>query len=395
MGAYELSLSSYSYSSSNDKLADEITLLAGQINAANYQFLKLIAEFDRREAWASAGIRSCAHWLNWKCGIAIGAAREKVRVARCLEKLPKINEAFSSGILSFSKVRAMTRVAHNDNEEYLLMIAEHGTASHIEKLVGKFQKVETHQNKSQEEQHSEERKMVSYQDDDGMWHIHAKLPAEAGALVVKAIDAIMNEQKEQQQEQNVSAETSSEETTEEFPFDQKRVDALAMMAEHYLATKTNEDGVKTLAGSERCQVMLHVDINTLQSNGSDSCCTHKHSNLDNKHWISPQTAKRLSCDASLVTVLEDEKGNVLNIGRRSRTIPPSIYRALSLRDTTCRHPGCCATNYLDAHHIVHWANGGETCLDNLVMLCRHHHRGLHRGEFHIMVEDSDIVFTTT
>ena len=93
MGACELSLSSYSYSESNDKLGDEITLLAGQINAANYRFLKLIAEFDRRDAWSGEGIRSCADWLNWKCGITIGAAREKVRVARSLEILPKINLA--------------------------------------------------------------------------------------------------------------------------------------------------------------------------------------------------------------------------------------------------------------------------------------------------------------
>ncbi|MCP3670489.1 MAG: DUF222 domain-containing protein, partial [Gammaproteobacteria bacterium] len=181
------------------------------------------------------------------------------------------------------------------------------------------------------------------------------------------------------------------------PFEQRRVDALATMAEHYLATATNGEGIKHLAGNERCQVMLHVDINTLKEhtherNNHDHHrgCDHdhhKHSNLDNKHWIAPETAKRLSCDASLVTVLEKENGRILNIGRRSRTIPPSSQLALNLSDTSCQYPGCCSTNFLDAHHIKHWADGGETNLDNLVILCRKHHRDLHKGEVSIATKD--------
>jgi hypothetical protein len=114
----------------DETLAHEITLLAGQINAANHCLLKLIAEFDRRKAWSGGGtVRSCAHWLNWKCGIALGAAREKVRVARCLETLPLIDASFAAGEISYSKVRAMTRVATARNEDFLLRIAQHGTAN--------------------------------------------------------------------------------------------------------------------------------------------------------------------------------------------------------------------------------------------------------------------------
>lgn len=119
---------SNSLEESNEQLEDQITTLAGQINAANYRFLILIAEFDRRKAWAGWGIRSCAHWLNWKCSIAMTAAREKVRTARALAGLPAINKAFQKGEVSFSKVRAMTRVATKENEDYLLNIAEYGTA---------------------------------------------------------------------------------------------------------------------------------------------------------------------------------------------------------------------------------------------------------------------------
>lgn len=401
MGAYELALHSLK---SNHQLSNEITHLAGQINAATYRLIKLIAEFDQREAWAEAGHRSCAHWLNLMCGIAMGAAREKVRVARCLEDLPQINQAFSLGMISYSKVRAMTRVATNENEDYLIMIAKSGTASHTEKLVSKFQRVKQQIKATEEPQQTiteeDARQVVSYQDDDGMWLIKAKLTAETGALVVKAIDAIVREQitreLQENEQKNVSAETfSDEQTSNALSFPQRKADALATMAEHYLATIKNDTGIKTLAGSERCQLILHVDINTLRSKGcSHQTTANKHCNLDNQHWIKPETAKRLSCDASLVTVMEDGEGNVLNIGRRSRTIPPSIQRALNLRDLSCRYPGCCTTNYLDAHHIKHWADGGATRLDNLLMLCRHHHRALHNNGFTIRVNDSQIVFTS-
>jgi hypothetical protein len=153
-----------------------------------------------------------------------------------------------------------------------------------------------------------------------------------------------------------------------------------------------------LKGSERCQIMLHVDLTTLSEHGRVGRPANQHCNMDDKHWISPRTAKRLSCDASLVTVLEDEQGRVLNIGRRSRTVPAAINRALNIRDKTCRVPGCCESRYVDAHHIKHWADGGDTSMDNLVTLCRKHHRQLHQGCFTISVEKTDhdqqLVFAT-
>ncbi|PCJ49736.1 MAG: hypothetical protein COA74_04595 [Gammaproteobacteria bacterium] len=411
--------SNENHTQTNDELANEITLLAGKINAATYQFLKLIAQFDSRDAWSGEGVKSCAHWLSWKCGIAIGAAREKVRVANCLLKLPETNKAFENGEISYSKVRAMTRIATNENESFMLMIARHGSASHMEQLVRKSQTVVNRQQQSSSKKASQEqlRSMTSFQDDDGMWNIHTKLPSEVGALVVKAINAILADETSQRlkaKTKSVSAETCSDskstkdsisgEVLSENPsFPQKRADALATMAEHYLASAENATGTHYLSGNERTQVMLHVDINTLQQHSSQECCSansptnkhKKHCNLDNKHWLTPETAKRLACDASLVTVLEDSKGNVLNIGRRSRVIPPHIQRALSLRDSGCQFPGCCTNQYLDAHHIKHWADGGETKMDNLLMLCRFHHRELHKGVFSIRSTSSGMKFKSS
>ena len=175
----------------NEKLGQKITLLAGLMNVGSHSLLTLIAEFDLLKGWGGDGtVRSCAHWLNWQCGIALGAAREKVRVARCLQQLPLIDASFAGGEISYSKVRAMTRVATPENEDFLLMIAQHGTASHVEKVVAKYKSVQTTDEDAQEREQENERKLVYYQDQDDMWVIHAKLPPEAGALVVKAIEAV-------------------------------------------------------------------------------------------------------------------------------------------------------------------------------------------------------------
>ena len=124
-----------------ESLELELTRLAGHINAINYQFIKLLAEFDEHGGWQVDGVKTFAHWLNWKCGIGALAAREKIRVARALHDLPLINESFRTGEISYSKVRAMTRVATTDNESLLLTIAEHGTAQHVEQTVRKYRRV--------------------------------------------------------------------------------------------------------------------------------------------------------------------------------------------------------------------------------------------------------------
>ena len=124
-------------------LGNEITRLAGHINAAQYRFLKLLSALIERNAWGGdSGIKSPAHWLNYYFGIALGAAREKVRVALCLNSLPLIDQAFQTGAISYSKVRAMTRSATAVNEEFLLRIAKHGTAQHVGNLIRKYQHVQ-------------------------------------------------------------------------------------------------------------------------------------------------------------------------------------------------------------------------------------------------------------
>ena len=403
----------FSFSETADELSDQITTLAGQINAATYRFLKLIAEFDRRQAWSGYGLRSCAHWLNWKCGMSMNPAREKVRTARALEGLPGINKAFQTGELSFSKVRAMTRIATVENEDYLLNIAEYGTAQHVEILVKAFRTVsriadtpedfnaveideckksvlgETKHELRQQQHQQENRSVSCYQDDDGMWIIKAKLPAEEGALVAKALQALgdsladakkseVDNEVAEIKEKDVSAETetfSLNKEEEKLTFPQRRADALVAFAEHYLASSELE----SLKGAERCQLVLHIRA------GAQNTGTGNDPSLDGR-WLLPNAARRLACDASLLVVQEDEVGNVLDIGRKTRIIPPAMSRALAIRDGCCQFPGCCETRYTEGHHIKHWADGGETKLDNLVTLCRYHHTELHKGSFFLSLK---------
>ena len=359
-------------------LEDEITELAAHINAATYRLLTLIREYDERKGWGGGGLKSCAHWLNWKCGINLGAAREKVRVAHALQHLPHISAALRNGRISFSKVRAMTRVATAQNEDYLLMIADHGTAAHVERLVRNYRRVQRSEALERDKQLHALREFNWYIDDDGSYVLKGRLSPEQGARVVQALDTAMGALHEEQRNpaENVSAET---------PVAAKRADALERIADTFLI---NSDSTATIKGGDRCTLHLHTDISTLSADGDGA-----ESELANGGHVSAETSRRLACDCGVVHWLENSDGTALDIGRRTRSIPPAIRRALDRRDGGCRFPGCTTRHLVDAHHIQHWADGGETRLDNLLLLCRHHHRLVHEGGYGLTIESNEPVFT--
>ncbi len=328
-------------------LGAEITRLCSYIYAAEARLLDLIRRFDERKHWQDLGLCSCAHWLNLKCGIGMNAAREKVRVAHALADLPKIALAFERGALSYSKVRAMTRIADESNEDYLLMIAHHGTAHHVEKLVSKYRSAKRVQDAELASEQDSNRELTHYYDDDGFLVIKARLPAEQGALVVKALEMAMESEQSADMPEPVSA---------------RRAGALADIAETYM--NNSESSGST---ADRYQVVVHVTAET--------------SEIEDGPHVTAETSRRIACDCTVVGIREDENGEPLSIQRRSRSIPPPMRRALRMRDGGCRFPGCTNTRFVDGHHIRHWANGGETSLDNLVLLCRHHHRLVHEGRF--------------
>ena len=352
-----------------DELATEICTLAGHINAANHRFLVLIAEFDRRTGWSDGATQSCAHWLNWKCGIALGAARERVRVAHALAKLPKVSAAMASGALSYSKVREITRVGDAGNEDYLLMIAAHGTASHVENLVRAYRRCQDAEELSREQRQQESRRVSFRYDDDGSLILTCRLPAEAGAVVMKALDIAV-------EGLPVYADVPAGTPKEVVRYSARRADALARIAESFLA-----HDVLASPGTDRQQIVVHVAAETLRK-GSAGCCGIEHGPS-----IPAATAQRLACDASVVALVEDDDGEPLSVGRKTRIISAPLRRLLTARDKGCRFPGCSNARYIDMHHIKHWANGGETRPSNLVSLCRFHHRAVHEGGYDVRILD--------
>jgi hypothetical protein len=389
-------------SSSVDALEHQITELAAHIHAANHRLLCLIAEFDRRKGWNHWGVLSCAHWLNWKCGIGLIAAREKVRVARSLESFPRISEAFRRGQISYSKVRAMTRVATAENEGYLLQIARHGTASHVERLVSNYRRVQRSAERQRANGLHNARSVTFHHDQDGALVLEARLPPEMGEIVLEGLAAAAEAM--YRRRQNISKDDSAESSVnaglylppgpaEDIPedpdapwwardlnetqsFSARRADALTLMAESLL-----ESGAGSRAGGERNHIVVHVDADVLADPTSPG-----RSELENGPAPAGETTRRLACDASVVRLVEDGEGMPLGVGRKTRSIPPAIHRALRARDRGCRFPGCTARHFVEGHHVKHWAHGGETSLANLVQLCHFHHRLVHEGGYGVRTD---------
>jgi len=363
------------------RLGDQITELAAHLDAGEYRFLVLIEAFDRDQGWSGTGINSCAHWLNYRCGISIGVAREKVRVARALPALPQISQAFRTGRVSYSKVRAMTRVATPKNEDTLLMTALHGTAYHVERQVQLYRQVKRGEALAAENLRQAQRELTWYVDDAGCWVFRGRFTPEQGAVIAQALEAALEIQFKERRDEPTEVTEAIErgqvcQPGVAEPIAQRRADALERVATAYLATPEAGGG-----SGDRYTVNLHTDIGTLTADGLGA-----EAELGaGSHYshVPAETSRRLSCDAGLVHWHETSGGEPLSVGRKTRTIPPAIRRALTRRDGGCRFPGCTATRFVDAHHVQHWADGGETRMANLVLLCRRHHRLVHEGGFGI------------
>jgi hypothetical protein len=348
-----------------ERLEHEITELAAHLNAGCCRWLELVAEFDSRGAWADYACRSCAEWVAWQCALTTRSAREHVRVARRLTELPLIHEHFASGELSYSKVRALTRVAEPDTEEDLIELARHATASQLERIVRGLRHVTT----ADAEEQQFNRYLVTWWEDDGSLSVHGRLPAEDGAAFLAALDAAHDRLREQGDD---PSQTSDVEGGSAEPLTRGGSAEPPRPARH-----THADALVELArGGAGYDVTVHVDAEVLTRDA------HGQVRIDGGPSLAPETARRLACDSSLIPIIE-RQGEALSVGRKTRAVPPAIRRAVEARDGVCRFPGCEHRRFLDTHHIVHWAHGGETDKSNLILLCRHHHRLAHEGQVRV------------
>ena len=384
-----------------ERLEREITELAAHINAATCHWLLLVGEFDRREGWAAWGCRSCVHWLSYRCGRSPSAAREQVRVARRLEALPATRASFGAGELCFSQVRALTRIATEETERDLIMVARHATAAQLDVVVRAYRGVLGYELGASQPEH-ERRYVRCDHDNDGGLLVQARLPAEEGAVLLAALEAGRDsiragriapagqsggDAADQGAADGETAPGPGGASAEATHIGDSRVeaggrsdrseaagtrtavsnaDALMLMAETLLSS-----GAAEPAG-DGYQVVVHVDAATLAHDDGGPC------QLEHGSALHPETARRLACDSSLVRILERD-GRPLSVGRKTRSVPSALRRALKARDPVCRFPGCPQRRFLHAHHVDHWARGGRTDLSNLVQLCSHHHRLVHEG----------------
>ncbi len=284
--------------------------------------------------------------------------------------------------MSYSKARALTRVATPAIEDVLLNVALNGTTHHVETLVRQFRRVQEVEELSREARQYSGRGLTYFHDHDGSLVVKLQLTAESGALFLKAIEAALPEiplPDDCKESLHVSCETrgatsngaASSFTSRHAPLpshSMRRADALVVLAESFL-----QHGAAAMKGGDRHQVVVHIDEATLRKGEAGRC------EIDDGPAIPVETARRLSCDCSKVEITEDEQGEPLDVGRKTRSIPPAMRRALASRDKGCVFPGCNHKRYVDGHHIEHWADGGETKLSNLATLCRFHHRAVHEG----------------
>jgi len=408
--------------STRERMGEEIATLAARIDAATYELLVLIRKFDEEEGW-NCGFLSCAHWLIWRIGLAPNAARERVRVARALGELPLMSGAMKRGELSYSKVRALTRVARPNTEEELVELARAATAAQIERVVRAWRRIDRSVEAAEDELRDASSHVTTHVDENGMFVIRGRLAPEAGEVVMNALKA-------------AGEKLYAEEPTDRPPVGKVRADALALVAESAL-----KGGLDPGSSGDRYQVVVHVSEEELSvpeqlpAVGCTSCVSaetpaarvsaetpthpqeHATATAEAAHvsaeaspslqpangpssprgaWlgdsqvpVSAETTRRIACDAGKVRITH-RSGQILSVGRKTRTIPPPIRRALEFRDQGCRFPGC-TSKHCDAHHIVHWADGGETKLSNLVLLCRRHHRLLHESGFSLRMSEAGAV----
>jgi Domain of unknown function (DUF222) len=278
-----------------------VTLFA-DVNAVTYRALSALADFDEKNAYGTLSYQSCSQWLNVRVGMSPVTAREHLRVARALKTLPKISACFAKGSLSYSKVRALTRLCDEKSEEVLLTMAQEISASQLDKILRSTRKVLRSDAKAQ----LESRTVQMGFDDDGMFYMKVRLMADEGSRILGLIEAEARQLKDGIDKPELENRSSGE----------------------WMA-----DGLLSLlapAESRTTEVVLHVDAGGAQK--------QLESPRGDRISVSAESAERMMCDASTVVMTHGEDGSVLDVGRKSRKITAALKRALSERDRGCRPP---------------------------------------------------------
>ena len=344
---------------STRQLSDKIVSLRQRICAAEARWLAMVAELDRRNGWVTAGCLSMVDWLMARCGMARSTAKERVRVAHELRRRPLVAEQFAAGTLSYSKVRAITRVTDADEsvDRALLAVAATGTAADLDVAVAHWEKIRAQDDPAAAAARLwEKRGMRRYRQLDGLDTVEiVALPEDVDRLM-RVVDAYADLQAKAVEKAPAGARR-----------EHRRVDALLDLVEEGLAHAAAGEPIDL----DRTLVSVGVDYQTLVERAPGGAWLHAGEPL------AGEAARRLACDAGLVRVITRGRSEVLDVGRKTRQWPWAVRRAILFgHRNRCAAPGC-GRRVLQIHHVLDWTKGGETAVHVGVPLCSGHHRLVH------------------
>lgn len=345
--------------------------------------LRRLAEIDRRRLFERDGHLSSASWLSTRFKVAWGTARGEVRIAKGLEEMPATRSALERGDISMSAVKVLVAARQEDPEAFdsaeaqLVEAATIHSMNDLRRIASYWrQRVKREAAVEGEEALRARRRLHASMSFLGMVRVDGDLDPETGETLLTALQAVLD------------AEARSGGSDERTPA-QRRADALGEVCRQWL-----DRSERPSVAGERPHVTVTIDADTLTEPDGDVNGSSWTSELDHAGPVDAHAARRLACDAGVMRVVLSGRSEPLDIGRRTAVIPPSMRRAVIVRDRRCRFPGCDRPHtWCDAHHVVHWADGGPTAARNLLLLCRRHHRKVHeRGGFQLELLDGRPVF---
>lgn len=360
------------------RIEEDFTELQRAVELLEVERLRRLAEIDRRRLFERDGHLSAASWLATTFKVAWGTAREHVRIARALEEMPETRQALDAGELSMSAVRVLVATRDADPpafsrcETELVEAARIHSMQDLQRVAAYWrQAVETERSLEGDEKVRARRRLHASVSFLGMVRVDGDLDPETGETLLTALRAVLD------------AESHSRREGDDRTPAQRRADALGEICRQWLDLAERP----SVAG-ERPHVTVTVDADAIQGTSAGI------SELDHVGPVHPDVARRLACDASIMRVVMAGRSEPLDVGRRTPLVSPAMRRAVIVRDRHCRFPGCDRPHtWCDAHHVVHWADGGPTALPNLVLLCRRHHRMVHQpGGFRLELSDGRPVF---
>lgn len=361
----------------------ELAVLSAHLDAAMHRQLVLIHAIDVTYHWHRQGATSCAHWLSWRIGMDLGAARERLRVAHALRSLPAIDDALRRGELSYSKVRAMTRVATPENEAKLLDMARHSTASQLERICRGVRAQRAADATAEADAELERWVRLRHRGEPTVRLEAELLPDEAE----RVMEALCRVRAQMAVEHGAAARPSLADALVRAADELLSAGAMAdheEPARDEAPTITLPRAATRTYGGDRADVLVHF--------GPDALGEGLAATMDDGGYVSAETLRRLACDCGLVGVTRDTRGDVLDVGRKTRRIPPALRRAVMARDARCTFPGCTHDRFIDLHHVEHWLHGGATSLDNLCALCTFHHTLVHEEGWRIELYEGTPLF---